>query len=56
MDDARKEMSEEIAKAGLNTASRSNVPAAAERSFSVGDQVLLYKERPVNKWLGPFLC
>ena len=51
---ARKEMEKVIAKQILATALRSNVPKAADNETRIGSDVLLYKERPVNKWLGPY--
>lgn len=51
---ARSEMAREIAKARVHVALRRNFPAAADADVKILDQVLVYLEKPVNKWLGPF--
>lgn len=38
----------------ISTASRSNVPAAEDREFSIGEEVLMYNEKAVGKWFGPY--
>lgn len=54
MVDARKQMQAVVAKARLRVALSANVPAAADRVVNPGDQVLVYRERPVDEWVGPF--
>lgn len=54
MRDARKEMSQLIAKSKLTKALKMNVPSAAHKDLKIGDPVLVYRESPVNKWIGPF--
>ena len=54
MQAARNDMSKEVARSRLSTALRSNVPAATNRDISIGSEVLVFKEPPVNKWVGPF--
>ena len=51
---AQKEMFASIAKERLNTAIRTNVPSAAIKDIEVGAEVLVYREKPENKWTGPF--
>ena len=31
-----------------------NVPSAADNNISISPDVLLYKERPRNEWVGPY--
>ena len=54
MDAARSEVSKLIARDRLKKAVKSNVPAAADKVIQVGEQVLVYKEKPINQWIGPF--
>lgn len=51
---ARKEMQEQVARARVRTALTSPVPAAADRDFPPGAKVLVYREPPANKWVGPY--
>lgn len=51
---ARSEMLKVIARQRLATAIQKNVPKVANHDISIGSDVLLYKERPVNRWLGPY--
>ena len=48
---ARKEMSPVIAKSALSRAMRMNVPSAANKVFRTGDEVLVFREKPINKWV-----
>eukprot|EP00171_Calliarthron_tuberculosum_P002020 IDg2020t1 len=56
---ARKEMSQIMAKQRVDRAIRHNIPAAADRAFSPGDEVLVRREKihanRIGEWLGPFL-
>ena len=54
MDAARSEVSKLIARDRLKKAVKSNVPAAADKVIQIGEQVLVYKEKPINQWIGPF--
>ena len=51
---ARSEMAKVIARQRLSTAIRHNVPKAADQEVTVCSDVLLYKERPRNEWIGPY--
>ena len=44
----------EIAGQRLSTAMKSKVPSATDVELDIGSEVLLYKEKPTNKWAGPF--
>ena len=54
MQAARKEMSKEISQNRLTTALKSNVRASAHYDIVIGSEVFVYKEPPLNKWIGPF--
>ena len=49
----RKEMSCVIAKEKISKALRMNVPTAALNDIAIGSQVLVYREKPENRWVGP---
>ena len=51
---ARGEMAKRMAQNRLKTALRSNVPEAADKEVAIGSKVSVYKENPINKWVGPF--
>lgn len=51
---ARNEMIKVTARQRSATALRSNVPSATGHHIAIGLDVLLYSERPVNEWLGPY--
>lgn len=55
---ARKEMTQHMAKLRVKRALHHRVPSAADRSYSPGDKVLVWREKQVNnrigEWLGPF--
>lgn len=53
--EAYKEMTRISHRARLSTALRSNVPAAADMSYEIGDEVLMYRENPVAKWTGLYV-
>ena len=53
MHSVRKEMAAVIAREHLNTATRANVPVAAMKDIMVGADVLVYREKPENNWIGP---
>lgn len=53
--EARKEMSEVMARARLTKAFKWNVPAAADKDMPIGSMVLLFKQMPTNKCVGPYL-
>lgn len=54
MKKARDEMVKLAASSRLRTAVSRDVPAVATNELRVGMDVLYYRERPVNKWTGPF--
>eukprot|EP00171_Calliarthron_tuberculosum_P000524 IDg524t1 len=51
---ARNEMAVIIAKSRIQTALNKRVPRAADRVVDVGKEVLVYREKPENRWVGPF--
>ena len=51
---ARDEMVKYNSKARLDTAIRSNVPAATDTDIRTGMSVLFYREKPIDLWNGPF--
>lgn len=53
--EARKEMVTLSHQSKLRTASRSQVPVAADREYLMGEEVLMFREKPVGKWVGPYL-
>ena len=53
MEDARAEMSKIMAKSRLRRALKSKVSPATDADISIGEEVLVYKEKPINEWLGP---
>ena len=53
MKTARSNMLKVIARQRLATALKMSVPAAADRDTTIGSDVLLYKERLRNEWIGP---
>lgn len=54
MEAARREMQALVAKARVRTALAAPVPAAANRDVNPGDDVLIYREPPVDQWVGPY--
>ena len=54
MMNARKEMNAIVAKSALSRAMKTNVPSAAKKTFKIGDEVLVFREKPICKWVGPF--
>lgn len=48
-DSDRKEMSKQVAQAGLKTALTRNVPLAAERDIKIGEEVVMFRVRPAPK-------
>eukprot|EP00168_Porphyra_purpurea_P011369 TRINITY_DN2896_c0_g1_i1.p1 TRINITY_DN2896_c0_g1~~TRINITY_DN2896_c0_g1_i1.p1 ORF type:complete len:816 (+),score=159.39 TRINITY_DN2896_c0_g1_i1:2887-5334(+) len=53
---ASKEMTRLVAKERVRTALSAPVPAAAVRDVPVGSEVLVWREKPVYEWVGPFLA
>lgn len=51
---ARQEMAKHVAKSRLERAVRSRVPGAADAVIRAGMSVLVYREKPVDKWTGPY--
>ena len=47
-------MAKFIARQILSNAIRRNVPRAADQETVVGSDVLVYKERPSNEWIGSY--
>lgn len=54
MRSARGKLSKEIAGQRLSTATISKVPSATNNELHIGSEVLFYKERPTNNWVGPY--
>ncbi|GAB0490294.1 hypothetical protein MMPV_001526, partial [Pyropia vietnamensis] len=52
---ARREMEGHVARARVRVARRAPVPAAAGQRLAPGMEVLVYREPPINEWVGPFL-
>lgn len=52
---ARNEMATLVARARVQRGLVSNVPAAADRDVTPGTKVLVYRERPVDQWEGPYV-
>lgn len=53
--DARAEMAKLFTQARLKTATTRNVTGDADADVRIGDRVLLYREKPIEKWAGPFI-
>ena len=51
---ARKEITKVIAKDRVTRALRINVPSAALTDIPIGSRVLVFREKPENKWVGPY--
>jgi len=51
---ARKEMEAVVAKARVRVAMATPVSAALQRMLDPGDLVLVYREPPVDQWVGPY--
>ncbi len=51
---ARYEMVKVVAASRLKTVLNRNFPSAADNEVKVGLNVLVYRERPENRWAGPF--
>ena len=50
----RKKMTRIITKERITMASRTNVPSAAHTDIPIGSRVLIFREKPENKWIGPY--
>jgi len=50
---ACREMRAQVARARVQAALRLRVPAAADADLPVGTLVLVYREPPTNRWIGP---
>ncbi|OSX79162.1 hypothetical protein BU14_0085s0013 [Porphyra umbilicalis] len=50
---ACKEMRAQVARTRVQAALRLRVPAAADADLPVGTSVLVYREPPTNRWIGP---
>lgn len=55
MVNARKEAAKLVAQSRLSKAIRRSVPATAESDVMLGDEVLMYREKQVGKWVGPYI-
>lgn len=53
---ARKEMAMLVARARVRTGLAASVPAAADREIIPGTAILVYRERPVDQWEGPYVA
>lgn len=54
MQSVRAEMAKLVAKARVHVALSRNVPTAVDANIRILDQVLVFREKPVNKWMGPY--
>lgn len=54
MADARKEMEQIVARSRIAAALNWNVPKCSDQQFNVSDEVLMFREKPVGKWVGPY--
>ena len=54
MRDARKEMHTIVAQNRLNIATTRNVPSAADAASKIEHSVLMFREKPIVNWVGPF--
>lgn len=52
---ARKKMLNIVAKHRFDTALKRRVPNAADSINRVNDEVLMFREKPVGKWVGTYL-
>lgn len=52
---ARRNMSQIMAKERMAKALRMNAPASVNEEVSIESEVLLYRKKPENKWVGPYL-
>lgn len=52
--EARADMVKHVARARLSTVVRRNVPKASNTEISPGMRVLVYREKPVDEWQGPY--
>lgn len=55
MANARKEMSTIVARDRVDRALRLRVPSASDSQISIGDEVLMFRENPIGKWMGPYV-
>lgn len=51
---ARDEMRRSVARARLRTVLRTRVPQAADVEVAAGIAVLVFHEKPINWWAGPY--
>eukprot|EP00170_Pyropia_yezoensis_P002016 contig_8609_g2020 len=52
--EARADMVRHVARARLGTALRRNVPKASDYEIHPGMRVLVYREKPIDEWQGPY--
>ncbi len=43
-----------VARNCISTAFHERIPRAEDHDIKIGSEVLLYKERPINMWVGPY--
>lgn len=53
--DARREMAKISNMTIVKTAATSNVPGAADLEYQIGDEVMMFREKPISKLLGPYI-
>lgn len=56
MGDARNEIKRIVAQAWKRTALNSNVPGETKRDVRINDKVLIYREKPIQRWMGSYLA
>lgn len=52
---ARREATKVISQHRLDVALNKLVPGAANNDLKIADEVLMYREKPVAKWVGPYI-
>lgn len=55
MGTARRKMTKVVARCRIETAVQCSAPAAAENYLKIGDEVLMFCEKPTEKWVGPYV-
>lgn len=54
METRRKDMAVILARNRISKAVRSHARAATDREIAIQSKVLVFKEKPINQWIGPF--
>lgn len=48
-------MSRLVAQTRLETATRHNISAAADHDMKDGNEILMYREKPMKRWMGLYI-